>query len=64
MTVSGASVNRPAKGSRVPFAADDRFDNLAQGNIIPLIADIIAKTDIAPLQLIVHLLIETNPVFG
>jgi hypothetical protein len=28
------------------------------------IGNIIAKTDVAPLQLIVHLLFQANPVFG
>jgi hypothetical protein len=64
MTVFGASVNQPAKYNRVSFIPDDRFDNLAQGNIIPLIGYIIAKTDVAPLQLIIHLLLKANPVFG
>jgi hypothetical protein len=47
MTVFGASVNLQAQLHRLPFPADYRFDNLVQGNIIPLTGNIITETDMS-----------------
>jgi hypothetical protein len=48
VTVFDASVNLPAWGNPVPFPSDDRFDNPAQGNIIPLTGYITAEKEEPP----------------
>ncbi len=64
MFVLGTTMNRLDKFGRVTLSCDNGFNHFTQRYIVPLIGYLVAKTDIAPLQLVVHLLLKPNVAFG